>query len=114
MVATITRDELKNKMDRGEKFKLVEALPEGAFNQVHLPGAMNLPPDWLHDLAPKFLPDKTAEVVVYCASSTCDASEIASKELAASGYRNVKVYKEGKTDWVKAGLPTEGEASMEA
>jgi len=26
MIATITRDELKNKMDRGEKFKLVEAL----------------------------------------------------------------------------------------
>ena len=70
MVATITRDELKKKMDRGEKFKLVETLPEGGFQQVHLPGATNLPLDQLRELAPKLLPDKNAEIVVYCASPT--------------------------------------------
>lgn len=70
MVATITRDELKKKMDRGEDFALVETLPEGAFKQVHLPGATNLPPDRLRDLAPEVLRDKDAEIVVYCASST--------------------------------------------
>ena len=70
MVATITRDELKKKMDRGDKFKLVETLPEGSFQQVHLPGATNLPLDQLRELAPKLLPDKNAEIVVYCASST--------------------------------------------
>ena len=70
MVATITRDELKKKMDRGDKFKLVETLPEGAFEQVHLPGAANLPPETLRKLAPEILPDKNAEIVVYCASPT--------------------------------------------
>src|SRR3989442_1031181 len=99
MVATITRDELKSKMDRGDKFKLVEALPEGSFKQVHLPGAINLPPKELRRLASKLLPDKNAEIVVYCASVTCDEAEKASDALVAMGYRNVKDYPEGKTDW---------------
>jgi rhodanese-related sulfurtransferase len=70
MVANITRDELKKKMDRGEKFKLMETLPEGAFEMAHLPGATNLPPDKLRKLAPDVLPDKNEEIVVYCASET--------------------------------------------
>jgi rhodanese-related sulfurtransferase len=70
MVATITRDELKKKMDRGEMFKLVETLPEGALKTAHLPGAIDLPPDQLRELAPKLLPDKNADIVIYCASPT--------------------------------------------
>jgi rhodanese-related sulfurtransferase len=70
MVATITRDELKSKMDRGERFKLVETLPEEPFRQAHLPGASNIPLDKLHTLAPGVLPDKNSEIVVYCASPT--------------------------------------------
>lgn len=41
MVATINRDELKAKIDRGERFRLVETLPEPAFQKAHLPGAVN-------------------------------------------------------------------------
>jgi rhodanese-related sulfurtransferase len=70
MVATISRDELKAKMDRGEKFTLIETLPEPAFQKAHLPGAVNLPSDRVRELAPKILPDKSAEIVVYCASPT--------------------------------------------
>jgi rhodanese-related sulfurtransferase len=35
-----------------------------------LPGAVNLPPDRFAELAPRVLPDKTAEIVVYCVSPT--------------------------------------------
>jgi len=70
MVATIDRNELKAKNDRGEHFKLVETLPELAFVKAHLPHAIHLPPDRLRELAPKVLPDKEAEIVVYCASPT--------------------------------------------
>ena len=68
MVATITRDELKAKMDRGERFKLVETLAPTAYEHAHLPGAINLPPDQVARLAPTLLPDKTAEIVVYCSN----------------------------------------------
>ena len=70
MSATISRDELKAKIDRGDDFRLVETLPPHAHAHAHLPGAINLPPDRLAELAPELLPDKDADIVVYCASPT--------------------------------------------
>lgn len=68
MVATITREELKAKLDRKDNFKLVETLPEQTYHHAHLPGAINLPPDQIAVLATSLLPDKSAEIVVYCAN----------------------------------------------
>ncbi|MGH9945794.1 MAG: rhodanese-like domain-containing protein [Pyrinomonadaceae bacterium] len=70
MVAEISRDELKAKIDSGDQFMLVETLAPAAFRHEHLPGAVNLPPDKVGALAPKLLPDKSADIVVYCASPT--------------------------------------------
>ena len=70
MINTISRDELKQKIDRKEKFLLVETLPKVAYEHAHLPGAISCLPDQLNTLAPKLLPDKNAEIVVYCASDT--------------------------------------------
>ena len=70
MIQTISRDELKQKLDRKDNFLLVETLPTTAFQHAHLPGAINLPPDRLKELAPTLLPDKNAEIVVYCAKHT--------------------------------------------
>ena len=70
MVETVSREELKTKIDRGDTFTLVETLPEVAYKHEHLPGAINLPPDRAQELAPRLLPDKGAEIVVYCASPT--------------------------------------------
>ena len=67
---TISREELKGKIDRGEAFTLVETLQEVAYRHEHLPGAINLPPDRVRELAPSLLPDKSAEIVVYCSSPT--------------------------------------------
>ena len=67
MIKTISRDELKQKIDRGDNFQLVETLPETAFHHAHLPGAINLPPDRVRELAPVLLSDKEADIVVYCA-----------------------------------------------
>ena len=66
----ITRAELKLKIDRSDKFVLVETLPVATYHHAHLPGAINLPPDQIKELAPTLLPDKAAEIVVYCASPT--------------------------------------------
>ena len=68
MVEIISRAELKAKIDRRDHFFLVETLPEIAYQHAHLPGAINLPPDKLKELATRLLPDKNAEIVVYCAS----------------------------------------------
>jgi rhodanese-related sulfurtransferase len=70
MSAILTRDELKAKMDRGDDFKLVEALETDAYKDWHLPGAINVPASRVRELASKMLPDKNADIVVYCGSFT--------------------------------------------
>ena len=69
-VPTITREALKEKIDRREPFVLVETLSPASYAKGHLPGAVNLPPDRIAELAPSVLPDETADIVVYCASPT--------------------------------------------
>jgi rhodanese-related sulfurtransferase len=109
MNGTISRDEIQTKIHRGDSFQLVEALPEETFREHHLPGAVNLPPSQAKELAPQILPDKEADIVVYCANSTCTASEDAARELTSQGYRRVRRYVAGKQDWIDAGLPMASE-----
>ena len=106
MVQKITRDEVRKKIDAGTA-TVVEALPEQHYKEAHLPGALNLPHDAVDSLAPTLLPDKNAEVIVYCANSPCSNSGIAAQRLAELGYTNVYDYDEGKDDWVSASLPTQ-------
>lgn len=69
-IATIGREELQEKIARKDRFMLVETLAPQYYNHNHLPGAVNLPPDQIAQLAPRVLPDKTAEIIVYCAKLT--------------------------------------------
>lgn len=68
VVATISREDLRAKLNRGDDFVLVETLPEKQYRHAHLPRAMNLPPDRVKERAPELLPDKDADIVVYCGS----------------------------------------------
>jgi rhodanese-related sulfurtransferase len=109
MVSKISRDELKARLDGGgPPVVLLEALPAKYYLDRHLPGALNMPHDDVDRLAPRLVPDKHAEIVVYCASATCRNSAIAADRLAALGYTSVSTYDGGKGEWVAAGLATEG------
>ena len=66
MVSVITREELKQKLDRGEKPYIVEALPEETFRRGHIPGAIRVPDEPIEQWASRLLPDKQREVVSYC------------------------------------------------
>ena len=65
----ISTKALKNKLDNKEEVTLVETLAPERFWEAHLPGALNIPPEKVEDLAPKVLPDKNAEIVTYCANA---------------------------------------------
>jgi rhodanese-related sulfurtransferase len=107
----IDRDTLNRKLAGTNPPVLAEALPEKYFHDWHLPGARHLPHDEVDRLAAAVLPDKSAEIVVYCASRSCQNSHVAAAKLSQMGYANVAVYGGGKQDWSEAGLPVErGEA----
>jgi len=110
MTVLITRDELRDAMDRGE-VTIVDALPASYFDQQHLPGAVNLFVDEARDRATEVLPDKDAAIVAYCSNESCPNSEGVARVLTSLGYTNVRKYREGIQDWVGAGLPTESTAS---
>ena len=66
MVANIDRDELKAKIDQGDPFVLLEVLGPQYYRHSHLPGAQNLPPGKVEEMASTLLSDKDAEIVLYC------------------------------------------------
>jgi rhodanese-related sulfurtransferase len=112
-VKEITREELEAKLDRGEEVVLVETLGPKYYEEAHLPGAINIPHTEVDTLAPEMLPDKSAQVVVYCSNRACQNSPQAARRLDALGYENVYDYEEGKQDWVEAGLRTESGAARQ-
>ena len=63
---TITREELKARIDRGDRFFLFEVLPEPYYRKHHLPGALHMPPNDVIETARRVLPDISADVVLYC------------------------------------------------
>jgi rhodanese-related sulfurtransferase len=66
VVANIGCEELKAKMDGGDPFVLLEVLHPRYYRHSHLPRALNLPPGKVAERAPELLPDKEAEIVLYC------------------------------------------------
>jgi rhodanese-related sulfurtransferase len=69
MEQIISTKDLKGKLDRNQSIKLVETLAPERYREAHLPGALNIPPDKITELAPRLLPDKNAEIVTYCTNT---------------------------------------------
>ena len=62
----ISREELRAKIESGERFALFEVLPAMYWRKHHLPGAKSLPPEQVTTLVPQLVPDRDAEIVLYC------------------------------------------------
>jgi rhodanese-related sulfurtransferase len=110
MLKTIETEQLRQRIGSPNPPLLLEALPERYYLQKHLPRAQLFPHDQVAKLAPIVAPDVTTEIVVYCASRTCQNSRIAAQHLVGLGYRNVAVYEGGKLEWEESGMPFESGA----
>ena len=101
----ISGEELKEKIERGDDFKLVMVLSEWAFRAKHIPGSINID----HPQEATQLLSKDDEIVVYCSDPACPASKYAYMLLESGGYENIRRYEGGITGWEEAGYPIEGE-----
>jgi rhodanese-related sulfurtransferase len=104
----ITRDELRQKIEAGDRFVLVDALSTISYAGAHLPGAVHIPPERVDALASRRIPDRDALVVVYCANPSCVSSVEVAQRLVELGYTSVRHFAGGKDEWRNAGLPLEG------
>ena len=66
-----------------------------------------MPPERVDDSVAKRIPDKNAEIVVYCANPECESSIDTMRRLLELGYRQVRHYPGGKDEWRRRGLPLE-------
>ena len=103
----IDRDTLWRRIQE-DAIVVVDALGPISYGAAHLPGAVNIPPERVDDLAARRIPDRDAEIAVYCANPACDASVQVAERLVELGYTQVLHYSGGKEDWRAAGLPLEG------
>jgi rhodanese-related sulfurtransferase len=69
MESTISTKNLKAKLDRKESITVVETLAPERYREAHIPGALNIPPERIKELAPQLLPKKDAEIVTYCTNT---------------------------------------------
>jgi rhodanese-related sulfurtransferase len=102
----IGREELKEKLDRGDDFKLVMVLGEWEYRAKRISGSLRVstPDEGLEAL------DPNEEIVLYDTNPACRASRVACRFLKARGYARVRRYAAGLEDWERAGYPLEGES----
>ena len=105
-IKTISREELKAKLDRGDNFKLIMAMHEWGFRAAHIPGSVHY--STVEEASRALSLDD--EIVVYCTDPSCVASQFAYQWLVDAGHTNVRRYAGGLSDWAAAGYELEGEA----
>lgn len=96
MYEQITQEEAKRIMDSGEEHIILDTREQDEYDAGHIAGAILIPYTQIENQAEKMLPDKGAQILVYCRSGR--RSKIASESLAKLGYTNVKEFG-GIIDW---------------
>ena len=96
-------DAVKKRLDRGEKFILVDVREESEFAKDHLPGAIHLGKGIIERDIEARAPDLGAEIVLYCGGGF--RSALAADNLQKMGYTNVISMDGGIRDWREKGYP---------
>jgi rhodanese-related sulfurtransferase len=68
MDSSVSTKDLKSKLDK-KQVTVVETLAPERYREAHIPGALNIPPERIKELAPQVLPNKDAEIITYCTNN---------------------------------------------
>ena len=90
-------DEVKARLDRGQKFLLIDVREESEFAKDHLPGAVHLGKGIIERDIEERVPDLNAPMVLYCGGGF--RSALAADNLQKMGYSNVLSMDGGIREW---------------
>jgi rhodanese-related sulfurtransferase len=98
---TIGPEELKQKLDRQDHFRLVMVPGEWAYQAKHIPGSLHFATmrEALHSL------NKEDEIVVYCSDASCSASAALGQLLERHSYPHVLHFAGGLQEWEQGAIP---------
>jgi len=102
-VRELNVDEVKAKLDRGEKFLLVDVREESEYGKDHLPNAIHLGKGIIERDIEERVPDTSAPLILYCGGGF--RSALAADNLQKMGYTNVISMDGGIRVWREKGFP---------
>ncbi|MEI9948178.1 MAG: molybdopterin-synthase adenylyltransferase MoeB, partial [Pseudomonadota bacterium] len=113
-VKLISLEALKERVEsRAQKpFTLVDVREKDEVRAGYIPGAVHVPRGFLEMQAEQKLPNKSEEIIVYCAGGT--RSAFAAKTLSELGYENVTSANPGFVRWKDLKYPVELPAELTA
>ncbi|HET8580390.1 MAG TPA: rhodanese-like domain-containing protein [Nitrospiraceae bacterium] len=97
--------EVKAKLDRGESLHFIDVREDHEFAKDHAKGARHLGRGILERDIETVIPDKQAEIILYCGGGF--RSALAADSLRQMGYTNVRSMDGGIKAWREAGYPIE-------
>lgn len=98
-----TVDQIKRRLDRGDKFILVDVREESEFARDHLPGAVHLGKGIIERDIEARIPGSNAELILYCGGGF--RSALAADNLQKMGYTNVISMDGGIREWREKNYP---------
>ena len=104
-VRELTVDQVKTKLDRGEKFHLVDVREESEWAKDHLPRAIFLGKGIIERDIEQKIPGTVAEIILYCGGGY--RSALAADNLQKMGYTNVFSMDGGIRGWRERNYPLE-------
>jgi rhodanese-related sulfurtransferase len=102
-IREVTVDDVKDKLDSGEKFLLVDVREESEYAKDHLPGAIHLGKGVIERDIENRVPDLNSPLVLYCGGGF--RSALAAENLQKMGYTNVLSMDGGVRGWREKGYP---------
>ena len=96
-------DEVKKRLDRGDKLTLVDVREESEYAKDHLPGAIHLGKGIIERDIEARVPNLGTELVLYCGGGF--RSALAADNLQKMGYKNVISMDGGIRGWREKGYP---------
>ena len=96
-------DEVKKRLDRGDKFLLVDVREESEFAKDHLPGAVHLGKGVIERDIEASVPQLDTEIVLYCGGGF--RSALAADNLQKMGYTKVISMDGGIRGWREKNYP---------
>ena len=102
-VHEVSVDDVKSRLDGGQKFLLVDVREESEYGNDHLPGAIHLGKGVIERDVEERVPDLNTPMVLYCGGGY--RSALAADNLQKMGYTNVLSMDGGIRGWREKGLP---------
>jgi rhodanese-related sulfurtransferase len=104
-VKECTVDDVKKRLDAGDKFVLVDVREESEYAAGHVPGAVHIGKGVIERDIEAKLPDPATPLVLYCGGGY--RSALAADAVQKMGYTNVISMDGGWTGWNRAGYAVE-------